>query len=208
MFDDSFAGDLPLISDFLAVPDPERLPPRMDPEARQRQLLRSIKRLSRAESAREPGVTVIEDLQWLDPASEVFLASQVDAVQGTRSVTVVNFRPEYHAVWMSRSYYRQIGLVPLDPQVVERCLRSCSGTIPRWAVCGDLVRERTRGNPFFIEELVKALVEAGSLDGERGAYTLAAPAADAAMPARCRPCLQRGSIASPRATSRFCRRPR
>ena len=183
VFDDSFAGDLPLISDFLAVPDPERLPPRMDPEARQRQLLKSIKRLSRAESAREPGVTVIEDLQWLDPASEVFLANQVDAVQGTRSVTVVNFRPEYHAPWMSRSYYRQIGLAPLDPQAVDALLAELLGDDPSLGGLPDLVRERTRGNPFFIEELVKALVEAGSLDGERGVYTLAAPVADAAMPA-------------------------
>jgi adenylate cyclase len=155
----------------------------MDPEARQRQLLRSIKRLSRAESAREPGITVIEDLQWLDPASEVFLASQVDAVQGTRSVTVVNFRPEYHAVWMSRSYYRQIGLAPLGAEAVEQLLAELLGDEPSLEGLSDLVRERTQGNPFFIEELVKALVEAGSLEGERGAYTLAAPVADAAIPA-------------------------
>ena len=48
---------------------------------------RLMKRLIRAESAREPGVTVFEDLHWLDPASEVFLANQVEAVQGTRSLT-------------------------------------------------------------------------------------------------------------------------
>jgi class 3 adenylate cyclase/tetratricopeptide (TPR) repeat protein len=184
LLDDSLADDLPLISDFLAVPDPERLPPRMDPEARQRQLLRAIKRLSRAESAREPGVTVIEDLQWLDPASEVFLANQVDAVHGTRSLTIVNFRPEYHAPWMSRSYYRQIALAPLDAEAVHQLLADLLGGDDDSSLDGlaDLVRERTRGNPFFIEELVRGLVEAGTLEGEGGAYRLAAPLADAALP--------------------------
>jgi adenylate cyclase len=183
LLDDGFADDLPLIFDFLAVPDPERLPPRMDPEARQRQLLTSIKRLNRAESARESGVTVIEDLQWLDPASEVFLANQVDAVQGTRSLTIVNFRPEYRAPWMSRSHYRQIGLSPLDTEAVDQLLDELLGDDASLETLAHLVRERTRGNPFFIEELVKDLVEAGSLEGWPGAYTLAAPVADARMPA-------------------------
>ncbi len=57
LLDESFDDDLPLMFDFLAVPDPERPPQRMDPEARQRQLLALMKRLIRAESAREPGVT-------------------------------------------------------------------------------------------------------------------------------------------------------
>src|SRR5439155_26722153 len=102
LLDESFDDDLPLIFDFLAVPDPQRPPPRMDPEARQRQLLGLMKRLARTESARETGVTLFEDLHWLDPASEAFLANQVEAVQGTRSLVVLTFRPEYQAPWMSR----------------------------------------------------------------------------------------------------------
>src|SRR5207244_5552274 len=79
LLDESFDDDLPLIFDFLAVPDPERPALRMDPEARQRHLLALTKRLIRAESAREPSVTLVEDLHWLDPASEVFPANQVEA---------------------------------------------------------------------------------------------------------------------------------
>jgi len=183
LLDESFDDDLPLIFDFLAVPDPERPPPRMDPEARQRQLLALIKRLFRAESAREPGVTLFEDLHWLDPASEVFLANQVEAVQGTRSLVVLNFRPEYHAPWMSRSYYRQIALAPLGPEAIEQLLADLLGPDPSLDGLADLVRERTQGNPFFIEELVQSLIEGGSLDGEPGAYRLAAPVEEAAVPA-------------------------
>src|SRR5206468_7922017 len=180
LLDVGFDDDLPLIFDFLAVPDPLRPVPRMDPEARQRQLLAFMKRLTHAQSAREPAVIVVEDLHWLDPASEVFLANRVEAVQGTRSRTVLNFRPEYHAPWMSRSYYRQIALAPLGPEAIEHLLADLLGSDPSLDGLSELIRARTGGNPFFIEELVQALIEAGSLAGERGAYRLAAPIDEAA----------------------------
>jgi tetratricopeptide (TPR) repeat protein len=165
------------------VPDPERPSPRMDPEARQRQLLGLTKRLVRAQSAREPGVTVFEDLHWLDPASEAFVANHVEASQGTRGLTILNFRPEYQAPWMSKSFYRQIALAPLGPEAIEEMLRDLLGSDPSLDGLPDLVRERTAGNPFFIEEVVQSLVEAGSLEGERSAYRLVRPLEAAAVPA-------------------------
>jgi class 3 adenylate cyclase/tetratricopeptide (TPR) repeat protein len=183
LLDESFGEDLPLIFDFLAVPDPERPSPRMDPEARQRQVLGITKRLVRAQSAREPGVTVFEDLHWLDPASEAFVANHVEAAQGTRGLTILNFRPEYQAPWMSKSYYRQIALAPLGPEAIEEMLRDLLGSDPSLNGLPDVVRERTAGNPFFIEEVVQSLVEAGSLEGERGAYRLVRPVAAGAVPA-------------------------
>jgi class 3 adenylate cyclase/tetratricopeptide (TPR) repeat protein len=183
LLDESFGEDLPLIFDFLAVPDPERPSPRMDPEARQRQVLGITKRLVRAQSAREPGVTVFEDLHWLDPASEAFVANHVEASQGTQGLTILNFRPEYQAPWMSKSYYRQIALAPLGPEAIEEMLRDLLGSDPSLNGLPDLVRERTAGNPFFIEEVVQSLVEAGSLEGGRGAYRLVRPVEAAAVPA-------------------------
>jgi class 3 adenylate cyclase/tetratricopeptide (TPR) repeat protein len=183
LLDESFADDLPLLFDFLAVPDPERPPPRMDPEARQRQLLGLMKRLTHARSAREPGIFVFEDLHWLDPTTEVFLASHVEAVHATRSLSVLNFRPEYRSPWMSRSYYRQIALAPLGLEAIEEMLADLLGSHPSLDGLPELVRERTGGNPFFVEEVVQALVEAGNLEGERGAYELVRPVEEAAVPA-------------------------
>jgi class 3 adenylate cyclase/tetratricopeptide (TPR) repeat protein len=183
LLDESFGEDLPLVFDFLAVPDPERPSPRMDPEARQRRLLELTKQLVRAQSARSPGVTLWEDLHWFDPASEVFLANHVDAAQGARGLTILNFRPEYHAQWMSKSYYRQITLAPLGPEAVEQLLEELLGSDPSLGGLGDLIRERTAGNPFFIEEVVRSLVEAGNLGGERGAHRLVRPIAETAVPA-------------------------
>ncbi|HEU4978201.1 MAG TPA: adenylate/guanylate cyclase domain-containing protein [Solirubrobacteraceae bacterium] len=183
LLDERFGEDLPLVFDFLAVPDPERPAPRMDPEARQRRVLELTKQLVRAQSARAPGVTLWEDLHWFDPASEVFMANHVDAAQGARGLTIVNFRPDYHAQWMSKSYYRQIALAPLGPEAIEQLLADLLGSDRSLGGLADLVRERTGGNPFFIEEVVRSLVEAGNLEGERGAHRLAAPVVEAAVPA-------------------------
>jgi class 3 adenylate cyclase/tetratricopeptide (TPR) repeat protein len=183
LLDESFADDLPLIFDFLAVPDPERPAPRMDPEAQQRQLLGVMKRLVHAQSARQSGINLFEDLHWIDPASEAFLASHIEAIQGTQSLTVVNFRPEYQARWMSKSYYRQIALAPLGPEAIEEMLGDLLGSDPSLADLPELVRARTGGNPFFIEEVVQSLVEAGNLEGERGAFRLVRVVQEAAVPA-------------------------
>jgi class 3 adenylate cyclase len=178
-----FDDDLPLLFDFLAVPDPARPAERMDPEARQRRLLGLTKRVTRAQSAHEPTVTIVEDLHWLDPASEVFLANQVEAVQGSGSLTLLNFRPEYHAPWMSRSYYRQIALLPLGAQATGELLADLLGADPSLDGLAELIRERTQGNPFFIEEIVRALVDGASIEGNRGAYRLARPVQQATVPA-------------------------
>src|SRR5204863_304646 len=135
------------------------------------------------ERAREPGVTVFEDLHWLDPASEAFVANHVEASQGTLGLTILNFRPEYQAPWMSKSYYRQIALAPLGPEAIEEMLRDLLGSDPSLDGLPDVVRERTAGNPFFIEEVVQSFVEAGTLEGERGAYRLVRPVEQAAVPA-------------------------
>jgi adenylate cyclase len=186
LLDETFVEDLPLMFDFLAVPDPERRPPRMDPEARQRLLLGLTRRVIHAESAREPIINVFEDLHWIDPASAVFLQSHIEAIHGTRTLTVVNFRPEYRASWMSKSYYRQIALAPLGPEEIEAMLAELLGPDRSLAGLPELIRDRTSGNPFFIEEVVQSLVESGSLVGRRGAYGLAKPVTQSAVPASVR----------------------
>ena len=84
---------------------------------------------------------------------------------------------------MSKSYYRQIALAPLGPEAIEELLGDLLGSDPSLDGLPDVVRERTAGNPFFIEEVVQSLVEAGSLEGERGAYRLVRPVEQAAVPA-------------------------
>src|SRR5262249_38992599 len=183
LLDETLAKGLPIMFDFLGVPDPERPTPPLDPEARQRQFFDVIRSLARARSAREPAVLLFEDLHWFDRASEEFIENLVvELAAGNRTLVLLNFRPEYHAAWMQRSHYQQLPLLPLGPEAIAELLRELLGTDPSVTSLGNRIRERTGGNPFFIEETVQALAEAGSLDGTKGAYRLVRPTAELALP--------------------------
>ena len=91
----SFADDLPLLFDFLGVPDPDRPVPQMSAEARQRALGGVVCRLLNAPNRRDTVVVVIEDLHWMDEASDAMLGELVTSIEGTQTLVIVNFRPEY-----------------------------------------------------------------------------------------------------------------
>jgi adenylate cyclase len=183
LLDDKLAEELPVVFDFLGVPDPERPAPPLGPEARQRQLFDVIRRLGRARSAREPAVVLFEDLHWFDRASEEFIENLVEISPGNRTLLLLNFRPEFHARWMQRSYYQQLPLAPLGAEAIDALLRDLVGSGASVKALPELIRERTGGNPFFIEEVIQALVEEGSLAGARGAYQLTRSMERVAVPA-------------------------
>jgi len=166
---------LPLAFDFLGVPDPQRPAPSMDTAVRQRQLFDFTRRLVQARSVREPAVLFFDDAHWIDEGSDAFLAQVADIVPGTRTMLLLNFRPEYSAKWMERPSYQQVPLHPLGAEAIDELLADLLGTDASLARLPALMRERTGGNPFFIEEIVHSLVESGSLVGKRGAYRLSTP---------------------------------
>ncbi len=128
-------------------------------------------------------MTLIEDLHWMDPGSEVFLEQWVDAIAGSPSFLLLNFRPEYHAAWMQKSYYRQLPLAPLGPEAIRKLLEDLLGNDPSTRGLAEAIHARTGGNPFFTEEVVQTLIESGNLQGTRGSYRLVTPIDRLAVPA-------------------------
>jgi class 3 adenylate cyclase/predicted ATPase len=183
LHDASLRDVLPFVFDFLDVSDAERPLPPMEPEEKQRRLYATVRRILQARSQREPAVFLLEDLHWFDSGSEGVLEVLVEMTGATRTLLVVNFRPEYYAAWMQRSYYHPLPLLSLGPEAITELLQDLLGTDPSLAGLGDRIRNRTGGNPFFIEEVVQVLSEAGSLVGDRGAYGLARPATELTLPA-------------------------
>jgi class 3 adenylate cyclase/tetratricopeptide (TPR) repeat protein len=183
LLDRGMEDALPLLFEFLGVPDPDRPAPRIEPEARQQQLLAVVKRMVEARSQREPAVLLLEDLHWFDGGTDEFLAHMVGSVPGTRTLLLSNFRPEYRAEWMQRSSYQQLPLQPLGREAIAELLRDLLGSHDSLADLPERIRERTAGNPFFVEEIVLSLAEEGVLEGERGSYRLARPVGEVAVPA-------------------------
>jgi class 3 adenylate cyclase/tetratricopeptide (TPR) repeat protein len=180
--DPALTDSLPVIFDFLGVPDPERPAPQIDPEKRQRRLFGIAKRLIQTLGGADPAVVLIEDLQWIDGGSEGFFEQMVDVVGESRVLLLVNFRPGYHADWMQRSRYQRLPLPTLRTEAVRDLLADLLGGDPSVESLQDAIYKRTRGNPFFIEEVVQSLVESGSLEGTPGRYLLIAPLAQLGVP--------------------------
>jgi class 3 adenylate cyclase/tetratricopeptide (TPR) repeat protein len=182
LLDEGFREVLPLLFEFLGVSDPEQPPPRMDPEARQRQLFGVLRRLVQSGRRESPIVTLIEDLHWIDLGSEAWVAEWVDAISASPGLLLVNFRPEYHAEWMQKSYYRQLPLAPLGAEAIRELLDDLLGSDASIAGLAETIHARTGGNPFFAEEVVRSLTEAGHLEGTRGGYRLTRPVEELAIP--------------------------
>ena len=144
----------------------------MKGDARNRRLRDLVRRLVQATN-REPSVVLVEDLQWIDPASAVFLETLVEAVPGSGGLVVATFRPEFRASWMSGSYYRQIPLTVLPQDALNALLDELLGPDRSLDGLSELISERTGGNPLYVEEIVRELDESGTLDGDRGAYRMA-----------------------------------
>jgi adenylate cyclase len=97
-------------------------------------------------------------------------------------MVLTNFRPEFSAGWMRHSYYRQVPLGPLREDAVEELLVAWLGEDQSLAPLVGLVLQRTGGNPFFVEEIVRALVSDGTLEGTPGAYRLGRSVSDIRVP--------------------------
>ena len=182
LLDPAFADALPLIFDFLGVPDPERPVPRMDPEGRQRALADFLCRLVSNPARRKILVLIVEDLHWIDEGSQAMLEGLVEGLDGTPTLVLVNYRPEHQPAWAGSPRYETVELQPLDRADTVKLLRDLAGEDPSLDGIDELIHERTGGNPFFIEEIVRELTESEYLQGERGSYRLAKPIEDAGVP--------------------------
>jgi len=161
----------PVLLELLGLADPLQAAVKLDPKTRKTLLLDFVRTLPR--SPRVPtAVVIVEDLHWIDAASEEFIEALADAVVGTTTLLVVNFRPGFAAPLMQRSHYRQINMPPLPPAQAAVLLQNHFGNDPSLALLSRNIIERAQGNPFFLEELVNALVERGDFEGEKGAYRL------------------------------------
>ncbi len=170
--DEALRPAMPAFLTLLDVPvdDPDWQTP--DPPLRRRRILEAVKVLLLRESQVQPLLLVMENLQWADSETQAFLDSLVESLPTARFLLLLTYRPEYQHGWGGRSYYTQIRLDPLPPRSAEELLQALVGIDPSTAPVKELLIERTEGNPFFLEECVRTLVETRVLTGERGAYRL------------------------------------
>jgi class 3 adenylate cyclase/tetratricopeptide (TPR) repeat protein len=155
----------------------------LDPLQRRRQTVDAVKHLLLRESEIQPLVVIFEDLHWIDDETQGFLDSLVEALPDARIVILVNYRPEYRHGWHARTWYRRLRMDPLPPESADELLDALLGPHVAVVPLKPLLIERTGGNPLYLEESVRALVETAALAGERGAYRLTRPVEQLTIPA-------------------------
>ncbi|HEV8311276.1 MAG TPA: tetratricopeptide repeat protein [Methylomirabilota bacterium] len=145
----------------------------LDPRQRRQRTLDAVKRLLLRESQVQPLLVIFEDLHWIDSETQALIDSLVQSLPTARILLLVSYRPEYQHAWSGKTYYTQLRLDPLPPESADTLLGALLGADPGLESVKRPLIARTEGNPFFLEESVRALVETGVLAGERGAYRLA-----------------------------------
>ena len=153
----------------------------LDPPQRRQRTLDAVKHLLLRESQREPVLLVFEDLQWIDVETQAVLDGLVESLHNARVLLLVNYRPEYQHGWGRKTYYRQLRLDALPPDRAGELLDALLGEDVEMASLKRLLVRR--GNPFFIEESIRTLVETGALTRERDTLRLTRPIQAIEVPA-------------------------
>ncbi|HYC56776.1 MAG TPA: adenylate/guanylate cyclase domain-containing protein [Candidatus Binatia bacterium] len=182
LIDDKLRPSLPLVFEFLGIPDPEWPAPPMDPEPRRRILYGALRRVLDCGTSDRPALIVLEDLHWIDGASQSFLEGMIEVLPSTSCMMLLNYRPEFRAPWSENPIFAQVALEPLGAEAISALLVDLLGEDGDLAPLRASIEHTTAGNPFFVEELVHALVEAGSLEGTRGRFRLVRPIEDIILP--------------------------
>jgi class 3 adenylate cyclase/tetratricopeptide (TPR) repeat protein len=181
--DKALEPTLPAFLALLDVPVEDPQWQALDPPQRRQRTLEAIKRLLLRESQVQPLCLVFEDLHWIDTETQTVLASLIESLPNARLLLLVNYRPEYRHGWGNKTYYAQLRLDPLPPESAEELLQALLGDGTALQPLKQLLIARTQGNPLFLEESVRSLVETGVLVGERGGYHLAKPLLGIQVPA-------------------------
>jgi class 3 adenylate cyclase/tetratricopeptide (TPR) repeat protein len=174
---------LPAFLTLLDLPVEDRPWQDLDPPQRRQRTLDALKRLLLWESQVQPLLLVFENLQWIDAETQACLDGLVESLPAARLLLLVNYRPEYQHGWGQKTYYTQLRLDPLPPASAEALLQRLLGDDAGLQPLKARLIEQTQGNPFFLEESVRTLVETQVLVGDQGAYRLAKALPSIGVPA-------------------------
>jgi class 3 adenylate cyclase len=182
ILDRALEDALPYLYSLLGISEADDALAQFDPQTRRHRTLQAIKRILTRESLNQPLILIFEDLHWIDSETQALLNLLADRIATARIQLLVNYRPEYHHEWGNKTYYSQLRLDPLGSDNADQMLAALLGDAADLEPVKHLIIKRTEGNPFFIEEMVQALVEQGVLVWN-GAVKLAKPFDQIRVPA-------------------------
>jgi class 3 adenylate cyclase/tetratricopeptide (TPR) repeat protein len=179
--DRSLEPTLPALLALLDVPVNEAAWQTLDPAQRRRRMLDGVRHLLLREARKQPLLLIFEDLHWIDSETQALLDDLVENLGSARILLLATYRPEYQHGWGGKTYCGQIRLDALPAESAGKLLDALLGDDPALAPLKQLLVKR--GNPFFLEETVRTLVETKALEGAGGSYRLTRPVDAIQVPA-------------------------
>ena len=196
----------PLLA-LLEVPVDDAIWDALDRAQRRQRTLEAVKQLLLRESQGQPVLVLFEDLHWIDAETQAFLDGLVEGLPTARVLLLVNYRPEYEHAWGRKTYYIQMRIDPLPPENAEALLTALLGEDRTLDPLKRVLIDRTEGNPFFLEESVRSLVETNVLVGSAPPIACRRRRRRGGSRQRRRRSSRRASIGSHRTTNDFSRPP-
>jgi class 3 adenylate cyclase/tetratricopeptide (TPR) repeat protein len=143
------------------------------PFERQNQMLDTIRRLLVRESQNQPLCLVIEDMHWIDAETHRFFETLLESVPTARILLLVNYRPEYEKRWTEKANFSQLRVDPLGAASADELLDALLGSDAELVGIKERLIEAAQGNPLFLEECARSLIENGVLNQTDGRVRLA-----------------------------------
>jgi tetratricopeptide (TPR) repeat protein len=178
------AWTAPFLRQLLSLPTGDERVERMLAGERRSETIRALRAIFHRAADPGPLVFVVEDLHWIDVASEEFLTFLADSVAGIRALFLFTHRPGYRHPFGDRSYHLRLSLQPLSEENMKLLVGSLLATRQLPETLARLIAEKSDGNPFFIEELTRSLLDEGVLCVDRGRAELTRKVGDVAIPDR------------------------
>ena len=164
---------LPALLALLDAPVEDTTWSTLNPAQRRLRTLDAVKAVLLREAREQALLVIVEDLHWIDGETQALLDGLIESLGSARLLLLVNYRPEYQHAWGSKTHYTQVRLDALPAESAGELLAALLGDDPGLAPLKQLLVRR--GNPFFLEETVRTLVETKALAGETGRYQLTQP---------------------------------
>jgi adenylate cyclase len=174
------SADAQILFETMGIGDPDAPPLQFSVDGRRRRLVEVMSQALAARQART--LLVVDDAHWIDAPSDEVLADFVDALDGTPTMFVTTYRPEFRGA-LKRRADETIALEPLSDEMSVRLVRQLLGNDPSLAVLVQQIAVAAVGNPFFVEEIVRDLADREVISGGRGGYRLVGHADELRVPA-------------------------
>ena len=180
------AAVAPLVAAMLSLPIARYPPLNLPPQKQKENTIAALADQALGLAAREPVLMIFEDAHWSDPTTLEALGAIIDRIQDAAVLMVIAYRPEFAPPWTGYGHVTGHTLNRLGRKLGADMVAKVTGAKALPDEVLDQIVAKTDGIPLFVEELTKAVLEAGFLTDEGGRYTLDGPLPPLAIPATLR----------------------